>query len=149
MEVKSMLINTIILFLSFTSCINQNSSKTLDSTSRKSIAISESFEEFYEKFHSDSSFQMNRIKFPLKGYNYDETYSPISEIDYSNYEWKKSEWEIHSKPIASDSLKVERIVKKEEVEEVITIPNSGTEIVRKFTLIDGKWFLVFYGNQTL
>lgn len=147
--VRTSLINALILFLVLTSCVNQNNSKKLDSTSENNIEITERFEEFYEKFHSDSSFQMSRIKFPLKGYNYDETYSPISEIDFSNYEWQRDEWDIHSKPIESDSLKVEFIVEKGKVEEVITIPNSGTEIVRRFSLMNGKWFLVFYGNQTL
>src|SRR5690606_20979735 len=95
----------------------------------------ESFESFYIRFHKDSLFQIDRIKFPLPGINTDEM-----TVEDSLYFWNKKDWLMHNaidtskffkKMFGSDHL----------VEEVITSNEPGVFVKRKFENLKGKWYL--------
>lgn len=109
--------------------------------------VIEDFEEFYEKFHADSLFQFARVRFPLEGYNYSQDYDPVNEDD--EFLWVKSDWDVHRKPIPSEFLKVEYNRQENRIEEIVSVPNSGIRIIRRFGIVDKKWHLIFYGNQNL
>jgi hypothetical protein len=100
----------------------------------------EDFMDFYSKFLKDSIFQMSRIRFPLEGRSVDgDKISPWSidnwvtlktsvfEVDTAQYKVEITE---------SDTLKIFRVY----------IPNSGFEVLSKFGLIDGKWYLIYYDD---
>ena len=144
-QIKNYNIYFFIISLFLVSCNNKNQ-KNIKSL-KNDVIYPENFNEFYLKFHSDSIFQMKRIKFPLKGYNIDDTYSP--EDENITFFWEKDKWVFHNRPIKNDSINIELKNKKGIVEEVLSIPNSGVEIIREFKLIDNKWYLVFYGNQVM
>jgi len=48
----------------------------------------ESFTDFYNKFHTDSEYQLERIVFPLEGL------PPFADT-IERYYWQKDEWQIH------------------------------------------------------
>jgi hypothetical protein len=77
----------LIIGLSIISCANLPEESTLFETqTHDSIETdfeSQSFEEFYVKFITDSTFQMSRISFPLNG----------NFTDYTNHKaWAKEKW---------------------------------------------------------
>jgi len=69
---------SIFQLLILCSCNNTSAPNTTEQV----IEIPEAFVSFYEKFHSDSIFQLNHIVFPLK-----------QKSDSSL--WLKSEWKLH------------------------------------------------------
>lgn len=102
----------------------------------------EDFDRFYQKFHTDSIFQMSRITFPLEGLpSFAEESKFTSELFY----WQKDDWDIHKLidydefPALSQKIAKEKSIVKESVN-----MGNGFALERHFSLIDGKWFLVFY-----
>ncbi len=47
------------------------------------------FDVFYDKFLSDSSYQINHIQFPLAGRSY------ASGQQHSDFKWQREDWSIH------------------------------------------------------
>jgi len=96
----------------------------------------ENFDKFYDRFHSDSSFQITRIKIPLKGLRFDGE----KEI-----KWSKDTLPFLSTKIYDvDTTEYKVSFKKTETEfkEKVWIENSGFWCEYKFELIDNKWYLV-------
>lgn len=123
------------------------SCSTISSESKgEENSTQEEFKEFYEKFHTDSLFQMERINFPLEGYNIGENYNPME--DNGDFVWEKSNWEILKIPIVNE-MGFKREFEKEDgkIFERLYIEDSGFEILFEYELKNGKWFLVYYGNS--
>lgn len=102
----------------------------------------ENFETFYQKFHSDSSFQYDRIKFPLRGINTD------SSDDTTGYYWGRENWVLHR---LADPSKVKVVAAKSDtlVREKITTDDPGFYFEREFRRIEGKWYLTYYADINL
>lgn len=128
------------------STINKESEKT--ETSHESLKTTteaaEDYATFYSRFHSDSLFQMSRIKFPIDGY--------FSNGAGDEVNWTPSNWIIHRLHIHDADTSVYTVkltgtatLKKE----VLYIEGSGFKIERKFQNINGKWYLVGYIDENL
>lgn len=102
---------------------------------------SENFEEFNNKFHTDSDFQLSRIKFPLKG-------ELTTSDGISN--WTKKNWSFITVKVSEKQKDKEfkYSLRKSEslVIEKYWIEDTGFSIERKFELIDNNWFLVYYNE---
>lgn len=151
---KNRLMNTMyltvtgIVLISILSCNNNMEINKQIARRYDLVVLTESFDTFYKRFNSDSVFQISRIIFPVDGYEIDENYNPnIKKED--DFHWNKSDWKIHRAIKESDDLKITTNKSDSLVVETIFIPNSGFELVRKFKLLSGKWFLIFYGEQNL
>lgn len=104
----------------------------------------ESYVTFYRKFHSDSLFQMSRIKFPIEGY-----YTDSAGIEQA---WTKKSWIMHRSQIqnADTSIfKLELTNTNKQKEELLYIEGSGFKVERKFKQINGKWYLIYYVDENL
>ncbi|MGB0862910.1 MAG: hypothetical protein ACPG19_07715 [Saprospiraceae bacterium] len=102
----------------------------------------EDFDTFYERFLTDSTFQMSRIHFPLQGLpaNADSVHFA------AGYSWEAHNWDIHKK-IDYASLGYQREVQKNS-DYLITenlINPQGYGVQRRF-MVDskGKWFMIYY-----
>lgn len=103
----------------------------------------EDFSIFYEKFHGDSSFQLERIKFPLEGLPPADTVLASDEQFY----WRKDDWTLH-KRIDLSNPNIKHKIKDFEfmMVEVISIQDKMF-IERRFVLSpDDEWFLMFYSG---
>ncbi|MEQ8473386.1 MAG: hypothetical protein RIC35_19470 [Marinoscillum sp.] len=105
--------------------------------------VAESFDEFYDRFHEDVDFQLKRIKFPLEG-------------EYVSIEggepWTKADWEPHLEKVTDISdpdYDTEIIRKEKEVIDKVELRDSGFSIERRFELIEGSWYLVYYQTVNL
>ncbi len=110
----------------------------------------ESFEAFYDKFYSDTNFQLERIVFPLPGYNSDHIMELLSDScnnnDTLDYFWMKNDWIFINTVCRQDTLLIRTINKPSDsifIEKIYT-PNSGFIIERKFTQKSKGWFLTYY-----
>jgi hypothetical protein len=103
--------------------------------------VSENFEEFNNKFHSDSDFQLSRIKFPLKG---ELTTSDGISI------WTKKNWSFITVRVSEKQKDKEFKYNLKKSDSIVIekywIENTGFSIERKFELIDNNWFLVYYNE---
>lgn len=105
--------------------------------------LPEDFEVFYEKFHTDSAFQMEHIIFPLEGHarmmeNQIEIINPIT--------WEENDWTLHQpfndyggtftrKYIMTDDVVIEKINDK----------SGFFKMERRFAKLGDDWTLIYYG----
>lgn len=104
-----------------------------------------SFKTFYNKFHSDSIYQMNHIQFPLQGLPNRLDSITLAENDFY---WQKEDWELlHDFDEAEMGYtKFVTAISPEMVEERI-IENTGEHaMVRRFVKIGSEWYLIYYSG---
>lgn len=103
---------------------------------------SEDFDRFYKQFHTDSVFQMTRITFPLEGL---PSFADESQFTSELFYWEESDWDIH-KLINYDEFPQlsQKIVKENSLVKESVNMGNGFALERHFSLIDDKWFLVYY-----
>lgn len=101
----------------------------------------EKFEDFYIKFHADSSFQIARIEFPML-----KEGEPDERMEF----WEAEDWAI-IKPVVEKVGEVESNVEHlgEVVRERVVLHNRFI-IEFMYSLINKKWYLTEYsGTKTL
>ena len=76
----------IIVLLSFSACKNQEGTPVSDN------GLPTDFEEFYKKFHKDTTFQLGHISFPLAGSPAMVDTLVVTDIPFF---WEKDQWEYH------------------------------------------------------
>lgn len=110
---------------------------------KKENTYFEDFSEFNKKFHSDSIFQMERIKFPING-----------ELITRNgiEKWNKANWKILKKPFGAEvlsGLDHETSLEDDSAVEKISLPDGSLSYETKFEIKDNKWFLVYFNKVNL
>ncbi|MGI6479380.1 MAG: hypothetical protein ACOX0M_08070 [Salinivirgaceae bacterium] len=103
----------------------------------------ENFDKFYNRFHTDSTFQMSRIKFPLQG--------KIIQGDQET-KWSRDNWIMMKTRIYDiDTTMYKTTFKKRETSfyQKFWLENSGLSSEYRFELIGNKWFLVYALDQNL
>jgi hypothetical protein len=101
----------------------------------------EDFDKFYDRFHSDSAFQLSRVKFPLKG--------GYHTVDNSS-KWTPANWHIMTTRVYDvDKNKYKATYSKTEntFTQKVWIDSAGFYTECRFELIDGKWFLVYMNDE--
>ena len=112
--------------------------------------LDSSFENFYLKFHTDSQYQISKIKFPLPGFNTYEEGDDLSDGQSSSkYFWAKNKWVLMKIPDLDNTYSIKKVKTDSTYDETISIPNSGYYIIRNFKKENGEWYLVFYGVHNL
>ena len=102
--------------------------------------LPEGFTHFYEKFHTDSAFQMNHIQFPLQGVPENRA------LATDTFTFQKENWELHQAFNPSSSTFERRFqnVGQNIVIEYIYSPRLQVVMERRFQRRDSSWFLIFY-----
>lgn len=141
--------NIISIFLLFICCsCNSGPQKQTQRTK-------ENFDEFYEKFYSDSIFQVSRTSFPLPGSNSDEDNTvpddfarefDVKQPESNEYFWTIDKWKFLDRANSNYQVNLDRNDKL--VIETIIITNSGFRIERRFDILeDNLWHLTKYDYQ--
>lgn len=116
---------------------------TISCRSKNSLekpAIPLTFIEFYERFHTDSAYQMSHVLFPLQGRSYQ------GEGRYIEKLWTADNWVLH-RPIGemSDQYEIQYFTLNDDVvRELIRHKEGGFSMERNFAMIDGQWKLIRY-----
>lgn len=109
---------------------------------RMQATSGENFETFYDKFMTDSTFQISRIPFPIEGIPENPT-----DLDLINgFYWTQDNWDMQLElDYESQGFERELIDKGALKVEFIRVPGlAGMEFERRFMLMDGKWNLIYY-----
>jgi hypothetical protein len=97
----------------------------------------EEFPVFYERFHSDSAFQMSRIIFPLQG---------LRQFGKEEIPWTADNWELMKTRIYqvdNTQFKTKIKQKKKYFEQTLWIEGTSFSSIRRFELLGNRWFLVY------
>jgi len=103
----------------------------------------EDFDRFYDRFHSDSMFQLSRVMFPLEGYRAD---------GFGVERWKKETWPLMKVKVYDVDTAVYRVsYRKTENEfyEKVWLEESGFCFESRFRLIRKRWYLVYLKDLNL
>lgn len=122
----------------------EQSSSGDKASSNDSIAASD-FDQFYERFHNDSAFQLSHILFPLDGLPAEED-SMLIDIDH--FKWEKKEWVLH-KPFNDNLVGFDRALTRYDnnlVVESIRHEDAGFHMERRFAQMDDQWMLIYYAG---
>lgn len=99
----------------------------------------EDFDLFFKKFESERSFQLSRIKFPLRMESYNEegmTTRLEKQYEFSDLTKIKN-------------LEVKKIKKsRSEIDLTLAITDTGTQVVYHFAVKNGKWWLFGTTDQS-
>ena len=110
----------------------------------RQATTSEPFDAFYERFMTDSTFQMKRTQFPLPGQKF------TAEVEDSVYRWSKEDWRVLSEPqidttyfqrnlTVADTLATDEIIGKD----------SGFYFKMVYQPVKRKWHLVYMVDRDL
>ena len=101
---------------------------------------------FYTQFHSDSSYQMAHIDFPLEGL---PEYADSTILAEGNFKWQEDDWEMHKNLDArkEDFAQNLRVISNGLIFEYI--PTGGEKklwIERRFMKTNGEWRMIYYSG---
>lgn len=105
--------------------------------SKNTIAAEEDFDTFYDKFHSDMEFQMDRIIFPLEGGS--------AQVD-ETVPWTKDNWltmKVKIYDVDTNEFAVNYHKTEDEFVQSFQLRGSGFSAEYRFKLIKNKWYLVY------
>ena len=135
------------LLLSFSLLTCKSDKNNRAQTQIEQIKITEDFLVFYEKFHLDTTYQINHIIFPLAGQKNQSNEEALIE---SPFAWSKDNWVFH-RPF--DDMGGTFIRRFEEfsgiISEIIETENKQFSMLKRFSKIDDKWMLIYYKEMGL
>ena len=99
--------------------------------------LHENFDRFYDRFHSDTVFQLSRVRFPLGGYRADG----MEEVKWSRDNWPYMRTRIYD--VDTTIYKISYKKTENEFVQKVWLENSGFSSESRFRLIKNKWFLVY------
>ena len=103
------------------------------------------FMQFYRQFLEDSTFQMERILFPLEGVptNVDST-----TLAGGKFRWQKEDWELHRPFNVEGSDYEQQFMPFDEdlIIETIVHKSGNYASERRFAKIEDKWYLIYYAG---
>ena len=109
----------------------------------KKSAKAEDFDKFYDRFHTDSAFQLSRVKFPLKGGEVGlEKTTP-----YTRQNWQMMRTRIYD--IDKSQYKVEYKKTETTFTQRVWVEGSGFSTECRFELIGIQWFMVYVNDENL
>jgi hypothetical protein len=132
-------LNSLILALLLLSCKRQE-----PALKKEEVAgLPPDFVTFYEKFHSDSLYQMAHISFPLEGY----PSAPDSATLANKFHWTADKWMMHR--TFPDSLYNRKfdMPMQSVVTEWIMQKNVPYGTYRRFLKRGDSWSLIFYSDM--
>jgi hypothetical protein len=100
------------------------------------------FYAFYNKFHSDTAYQMAHISFPLEG-------KPTQGADLvagEKFYWQREDWAPH-RPIDFETSPFERRIiplGNDLVLEYIAHKKMNAGMMRRFAKLGDEWYLIYY-----
>lgn len=115
---------------------------------KKETKLPADFEEFYERFHNDSAYQMEHIIFPLAGMpgGMNEE-SPMDD----SFRWHPEFWEIHGPMLDDDDEFIQQVTILDEftIVEIIRYKKTRFGMERRFAKMGDEWYLIYYVGMNL
>ena len=135
-----------ITIVVFTFCISCKQEKPIQ-TKEESPELPDDFQTFYDKFHTDTAFQLSHIIFPLQGY---PAVTDSAQYVPENFTWAKEKWILH-RPFdnAGGEFKRSFLNFNDIITEEISDRSGQFKMLRRFSKMDNEWFLIYYKEMGL
>lgn len=148
-----------LLILTITSCAQRgdkeqaepradetNSEVHVGSVDTDGLDTVEEFDQFIQKFSSEKSFQLNRIKFPIQAIVPDTEHEGMAPMEESigKYDWEMLDLTYDSTYLTRPYDQYYQVVRFRNDTAVVEIRgiNNGIYADYYFELVDNQWFLV-------
>ncbi len=105
--------------------------------------LPQDFVDFFNKFHTDSVFQMNHIVFPLEG----AISAPESKNDSMiPYRWRQDKWQLHHVYNSYNGIFTRKfyLINSDLIIERIVGVNALFKMERRFGKLNDGWNLIYY-----
>ena len=142
----SMKYATLFALLLLFACKNKSQTPTTPAPDSPAQGLPEGFQDFYQKFHSDSIFQLSHIVFPLQGLPDNADSLTIAQEDFR---WQPNNWVIQ-RPFDFEMSEFKRQlipVNEQMVLERIVHQSGQYGMVRRFARVAGEWHLIYYAGM--
>lgn len=135
----------LILFLSLTILLAGCGifKKSKDTHREANRASKENFDDFYDRFHKDETFQMSRIQFPLEGIKIDG----MNEEAWSRDNWNTMKVKIYD--VDTDQFEVDYEKTEDTFTQKFKMKNAEFYAIYRFEKRKGKWYLVYAKDVNL
>ncbi len=104
------------------------------------------FAEFYERWHRDSTFQMEHIQFPLQGL---PQRADSATVARNNFFFHAEDWTLH-RPVdftKSDFRREFVPLGKDIIIEYILHRSGDYGMVRRWARQNGEWYLIYFADM--
>ncbi len=144
------IIKLVVLFLAFICIfyfykkIQNPENGSLNDSKNEAVyetTLPEDFYTFYDQYHTDSLFQLERTVFPLKGLAKSTDSTRIAE----EILWQKNDWILH-KPFDDHNGTFQRAFTNMSgiISEQIAAGNGLFTIEKRYAKLGGEWHLIYY-----
>lgn len=115
----------------------------VETNPQESTSLPADFLEFYERFHQDTTYQLDHIVWPLAGRP--GALDTLSLDENGSFFWEKDKWTIH-KPFNHDAQfdREFEVLGSNLVNEISTHQEHGVTMLRRFAKTSGGWNLIYY-----
>lgn len=140
---QAFFILTVVLLLA--ACGNPKDDNGVSSGQSEKEVTYQGFANFYDRFHQDSAFQMERTLFPLPGLPREADSALIAS---GRYRWTAKTWTLQ-RPLnlQKSNFKRELIpVSKDLIIEKLVQPEYNLQIERRFSHLEDGWHLIYYAG---
>ena len=110
------------------------------------VSIPDDFEDFYNKFHNDSVYQLAHVIFPLEGI---PSTTDSLTLAQGGYRWQQSDWVIHRPfdAMGGEFIRELRRISDEMVIEEIQHNSGQYGMQRRFARFNDGWYLIYYAGM--
>jgi len=130
-----------LLFILLTISLVGCGTKTTELTTDKNVQ-GENFEDFFNKFRSDSLFQIERVKFPLTLVTWDiDDNLATEEIDRENWRHLRLEYKNEFGTREIDAYTQETKIYADSAKIELRGVDNGIHVDYVFNKVDGQWTL--------
>lgn len=137
-----------LLFILLTISLVGCGTKTTELTTDKNVQ-GENFDDFFNKFRSDSIFQMERVKFPLTLVTWDiDDNLTTEEIDRENWRHLKFEYNNKFGTREIDAYTQETKIYADSAKIELRGVDNGIHVDYVFNRVDGQWTLTVERNYS-
>lgn len=106
--------------------------------------LPEGFSEFYQRFLTDSLFQLERVLFPLQGL---PDKADSATLAGNNFRWQMEDWTLHRPIRAGSDFSITFSAPTETtVQEKIRHASGRYAMERRYARFDDGWYLIYYAG---
>ena len=127
------------------SCNPKANTSTTETEGQKAVdTLPDDFVAFFDRFHTDSAYQMAHIMFPLEGLP--ATTGDGDTLTITRYFWQKGDWKIHHRftDPGHDFEQWYEVLNDRVIEHWILMKGTNLHMKRRFAKLEDGWYLIYY-----
>ena len=112
-----------------------------------SLKLPEDFAAFYDRFHTDSQYQMDHITFPLEGLP--NSTGDGDTLPTQRFFWQRDDWQLHNH-FTDPSNQFDHwyeMLNDRIIEHWVQMKGTNLMIRRRFAKLDDDWYLIYYAGM--